>query len=95
MFLFQKLINQKISSKLLFYILAFSTIITLLTTAINIYTDYSIEIDLIDKRVENIQSSHLVSLSQSLWYMDADYAKAQLNGLLHLPDISTFGVGSA
>lgn len=86
--------KKSVSLKLLLYILAFSTLITLLTTAVNIYSDYSTEMDLIAKRIENIRKSNLQSLSQSLWYMDSAYAKTQLNGLLQLPDIQYLEITS-
>ncbi|MCG8636734.1 MAG: PAS domain S-box protein [Desulfobacterales bacterium] len=94
MFFFQTRANKRISVKLLLYILAFSTFITLLTTTLNLYVDYSIEMGMIEKRIRNIQRSNLKSLSQSLWYMDLKYAQTQLNGMLELPDIQYLEITS-
>jgi PAS domain S-box-containing protein len=94
MFIFQNNKKKGITLQLLLYILAFSTFITLITTAVNLYVDYSIDIKQIQKRIQNIQKSNLASLSQSLWYMDAKYAETQLNGILQLPDIQYLKITS-
>ena len=56
--------------------------------------DYSMDMKLIEKRIQNIQKSNLQSLSQSLWYMDKKYAETQLNGILQLPDIQYLKITS-
>ena len=94
MFSFHDTTKKSISLKLLLYILAFSAFVTLFTTAIHVYLDFSIELDLIEKRISNIQKSNLKSLSQSLWYLDTNYAKTQLNGLLQLPAIQYLRITS-
>lgn len=91
---FPKNARKKITVKLLLSVLAFSTFITVITTAINLYVDYSVDMGLIEKRIQNIRKSTLQSLSQSLWYMDRPYAETQLNGLLQLPDIQYLKITS-
>lgn len=95
MLFYPKHIKKKITLKLLFYIFVFSTFITLITTLIHLYVDYSIDMGRIEKRIQHIERSNLKSLSQSLWYMDTTYAQTQLNGLLQLPDIQYLEITSA
>lgn len=48
----------------------------------------------IEERIDNIQKGNLQGLSQSLWYMDTQYAKTQLEGILQYPDIQYLEVTS-
>lgn len=79
--------NRSISTKLLIYILIFSSVITLLTTAINVYLDYLNEMNIIQNRIDDIEDSYLQSLSYSLWYVDDDSVNKQLEGILRLPNV--------
>lgn len=87
MFFFQHNQSNKISLKLFIYILAFSSIVTLFTSAINLYAEYAKEMKIIAGRIQDIQKSYLENLSHSLWYLDTKSTEAQLNGIMRLPDI--------
>ncbi|MBF0288775.1 MAG: PAS domain S-box protein [SAR324 cluster bacterium] len=79
--------KNSITWKLIFSIFVFSSLATLLATALHLYSDYSAELNVIEKRLLQIEDSHLQKISHSLQVSDADWLKAQLNEILQLPDI--------
>lgn len=84
---YEKLVSRKISIKLLFFTLIFSTIITFGITAMQLYTDYRNGKNSIQKQLILIESSYVASLSQSIWVYDTEQIELQLEGVLHLADI--------
>ncbi len=79
--------GSPLSFRLLAYILLFSSLFTLLTSAIQIYVDYRKEVSQIDERMAVIQTSYASSLSRSLWALDQNLLQVQMEGILSLPDI--------
>ena len=80
-------LKSKISRALVIYVLLFSSAITLVLTAIQLYNDYRYDLSLIDSRLDQIQISNLDSLAQNLWTLNDDAIRLQLEGLLKLPDV--------
>lgn len=76
-----------IGRRLLVRILLFSSLITLLLTAVQLYLDYGRDVDLIAARVEQVRSSYHDSLARSLWNVDSDQVRIQLEGIASLPDV--------
>ncbi|MCH8497232.1 MAG: EAL domain-containing protein [Marinobacter sp.] len=79
--------GSPLSFRLLAYILLFSSIFTLLTTGIQVYSDFRKDVYLIEERMGVIQTSYANSLSRSLWSLDQNLLKVQMEGILQLPDI--------
>lgn len=79
--------RRGIAQRLLVLILFFSSVITLIATAVQLYIDYSQEISVIEHRLDDIESSYMGSLSASLWNMDIDQLTLQMLGMKGLPDI--------
>ncbi|MCP4720512.1 MAG: hypothetical protein GY860_13740 [Desulfobacteraceae bacterium] len=79
--------RTRIGYKLVIALGLFSSLITLVTTALQIYNDYRVDI----KRVNNyevlIRESYLKSITASAWLYDDKQIKIQLNGMLNLPDM--------
>lgn len=73
--------------RLLGWILLFSSVITLLATALQLYLDYQRDISAIDQRLTEIERSAADSIAGSLWNLDAAQLNLQLNGLMRLPDM--------
>ncbi len=65
----------------------FSSFITLITTAIQLYLDYEQGIAEIEDEFEQIVASNLDSLINNVWVSDRGQVQTQLNGMLSLPDI--------
>lgn len=79
--------KSKISRALVVYVLLFSSVVTLVLTAFQLYKDYRYDLSLIDNRLAQIEISNLESLSQNMWTLNNGAIQLQLEGLLKLPDI--------
>jgi PAS domain S-box-containing protein len=88
-------VRHGIGLRLLALILLFSTSLTLLMTAIQLYADYRLDTAAIANRLGEIERSNLQSLARSLWNLDAGQIALQLEGLLRLPDMQAMEVREA
>lgn len=79
--------NRRIAQRLLLYILVFSSFVTLVSTSVQLFSDYQRDVDLIETRLEQIESGYLASISASLWNLDNKQLELLMDGILHLPDI--------
>ncbi|MGE5515646.1 MAG: sensor histidine kinase [Bacteroidota bacterium] len=80
-------LRRSIGFRLLIYILLFSSAVTLVSTAVQLMLDYRRDIAAIQTRLDEVQSSSLDSVAGSLWHMDADQLRLQLEGMMRLPDM--------
>ena len=80
--------NNTIAKKLILFIILFSSIITILATAFQIYIEYKGEIKLIDKSFSQIKTGYLNSISQAVWVVDETQIALLLNGITRLPNMA-------
>jgi len=80
-------LKSRLARKQLFYILVFSSIITLIGTLIQLLLEYRSENEYMETQLSQIESSHLGSLTNSLWALDDRQIMIQLNNILSLRDI--------
>src|SRR5208282_4894982 len=73
--------------RLLVRVLFFSSAITLLLTAAQLYFDYRRDVRAIDQRMSEIDSGYRQSLGEGLWRLDARQLQLQIEGILRLPDM--------
>ncbi len=83
----QSFLKSRLARKQLFYILVFSSIITLIGTLAQLFFEYRSEREYMETQLSQIQSSHLASLTNSLWALDDRQISIQLNNILSLRDI--------
>ncbi len=76
-----------LGQKLFVYILLFSSLVTLIGTSVQLYADYSKDRDLLYERMNQIETSYLEALTDTMWISNIKLLKSQLNGILQLPDI--------
>src|SRR5947209_17569664 len=76
-----------VGPRLLAAVLLFSSIVTLTLTALQLYLDYDREVGVIATRLDEVGRSTTGSLGESLWNLDQNQLKLQLEGLLRLPGI--------
>ena len=81
-----------IAPRLLAMIILFSGLVTLISTAVQLYFDYYRDLGAIQGRFDQIQRSYLGSLAGSLWDVDAPQIRVQLEGMLRLPDMQALEV---
>ena len=76
-----------VGPRLLAAVLLFSSIVTLVLTGLQLYLDYDREVGVIETRLDEIGRSTAGSLGESLWNLDQNQLKLQLDGILRLPGI--------
>jgi len=86
--------KSRIGYRLVVLIVLFSSFITLIATAIQIYSDYRSDLEKIDNYLSLIEESYLQSLGNSVWTYDEKQIRLQLNGLARLPDMEYLRIES-
>ncbi len=82
-----KKLNSRIAHKLALWVIIFSTLFSLITTAVQLYLDYRQDLKSIENYFDSISFMQLNSISQSVWIMDDQQIQAQLNGITKGRDI--------
>ena len=68
-------------------VVLFSSAVTLVLTAIQLYLDYNRDVEVIEDRLIEIEQVHQRSLGNSLWIADYGSLATQLRGIVKLPDM--------
>ena len=79
--------KNNIARKLIIYTILFSSVITLVITALQLYTELQYDIKGINQSLQQIKTSYQKSLTQSVWVADKNQLQVILNGITELPDI--------
>jgi signal transduction histidine kinase len=79
--------NNRLGRRILLYILLCSSFFSLCATMIQLTADYRQDVNDLERRFENIQSSYLESIATSLWDFNDNLVTVQLQGIVNLPDI--------
>ncbi len=79
--------RSSLSKRMLFYILLCSTSFALVITFIQLAWDYQEDVTLVEKNLKQIEASYLFPIAASLWALDKDQVKHQIEGIMKLPDI--------
>ena len=81
-----------IGRRLLIGILLFSTLLTLVLSALQLYLEYRRDLQALDTRIEQISGSYHDALARSLWSLDEAQLRVQMEGIMRLPDIQAIAV---
>lgn len=84
--------RSRIGRRLILYVLLFSSVITFMGTGLQLYLDYDHDVQVIHASLEQIKSSYLGSITNSLWVTDDELLRIQLEGILRLPDMQLIEV---
>ena len=84
--------RRRAAARLAFLILAFSSVIALLGTSLQLYLDYSTDQQLLEAQLAEITEVELPSLATSLWVSDQEQIALQLSGILHLPHVERVAI---
>ncbi|MEH6651720.1 MAG: ATP-binding protein [Motiliproteus sp.] len=79
--------ENPLAVRLLAYILLFSSVITLLSTALQVYLDYRNDLSVIDDRILQMETTSLDNLTSDVWLINGKQIQDQLNDLYQLPDM--------
>ncbi|MDM8539757.1 adenylate/guanylate cyclase domain-containing protein [Desulfococcaceae bacterium HSG9] len=80
-------LKNKLTFRLVLSIFLCSIVITIIITAIQLYSDYRREMKSIEQIKEQIGTSYVPALINQLWVGDFDIIKVQLKGILRFPYI--------
>jgi PAS domain S-box-containing protein len=81
-------LRNGIALRLLVLILLFSSAVTLVLTAVQLYFDYRFDVSAIEQRLSEIEKGYISSLSEGLWQLDRKQLELQLNGIASLPEVT-------
>ncbi|VAW59710.1 diguanylate cyclase/phosphodiesterase (GGDEF & EAL domains) with PAS/PAC sensor(s) [hydrothermal vent metagenome] len=79
--------KSNIARKLIIYTILFSSVITLIITVIQLYTEFQYDVKGIYQRFEQIENSYEESLTLAAWVSDREQLQIILDGITELPDI--------
>lgn len=79
--------NNGVARRLIVALVLFSSAITTIVTATELYLDYRSDLRLIDERFQSIRKALLPSLTASVWVGEHSHIEIHLEGLLNIPDI--------
>ncbi len=81
------LFRSQIARRLIIAFVVFSSLITVVTTTIQLFGDYRHGLLSIESDFELIEASYLESLADSLWTFNSKQVELQLAGVINLPNI--------
>lgn len=80
--------GSRIGRRLMTYVLVFSTLLTLMISAVQLKFNYDKELDELERRFVQIEKSYLKSLETAVWRLDHEQLDTLLKGILTLRDIA-------
>ncbi|MGY3924886.1 PAS domain S-box protein [Aeromonas jandaei] len=76
-----------LSYRLLSYILVCSTVLAMVITALQLAWDYRKDVAVIEDSIGQIEASFLQPIAASLWNLDEEQVKVQIEGIMNLPNM--------
>jgi len=76
-----------LARRIVFYVILVSTCVTLLTSAIQIYSEYKRDINGVNLRLEQLKTTQLSDIASRLWVMDTLELERTIQNLLELRSI--------
>ncbi len=83
----QWLRHRRLSLRVLLTILLLSSALTLVITAVQLYSEYQRDLDVLSGQFQQAEDSFSSSLAGSLWALDETQLRLQLHGILQLPHV--------
>ncbi len=83
----QLIINQRLSKQLLVYILLCSGALAVIISLVQLSWDFKQDVEKIEESIGQIESSFLQPMAASLWNLDEELIKIQIEGIMKLSDM--------
>ena len=83
----QEFQTQSIARRMVLLVFAFSSVVTLILTAVQTYQDYNSGMDEIKQQLVYVQNIYAQTLAESVWQLDDKNIVLLLNGIVNLEDI--------
>lgn len=81
--------SHPLAARIFLTLLLFSTLLAILLTSIQVYSDYRKEAANLTRQTDYIASSHLDGIRKSLWDLNHEQIKLQLKGILNFSNVET------
>lgn len=81
------IINQRLSKQLLVYILLCSGALAVIISLVQLSWDFKQDVEKIEDSIGQIESSFLQPMAASLWNLDEELIKIQIEGIMKLSDM--------
>lgn len=81
-----------IAQKFILWLFIFTSLLTIIITAVQLYIGYKSGIDSIFKSIRQVEKSYLDGIKKSLWISDTELLQTQIDGMMKLPDMQYVGV---
>ena len=79
--------ENPIATRLLGLIILSSSLITLITILLQLYSSFHDDISSLEKRLDQVRISTLASITKSLWGFDQEQLNIQINSVLDVQDV--------
>ena len=83
----ERFTSNKISNKLIVYIILFSSLITLILTLVQLYFEYRDDVVILNDNITNIKTGYKRGITNSIWLDDKQQLVAIIKGINALPNI--------
>jgi len=80
-------INDKLTRRLLLYILLCSVFVSVCSTLVQLYSFFQDDLTILEQRFDSIEKSYIPSIANSLWDFNKPLVAQQIQGIVDLPDI--------
>jgi len=77
---------NRIAWKLIKALILFSSLVTLVTTGVQLWSEYGRDIDSIQSRFVQVERSYLDSVAENVWESDIGRLNLLVNGIIEFPD---------
>lgn len=82
--------KKTLATKLIIYILLFSSFLTLILTSIQIFADYKTEVNETKSQFNLIQNGFLNGLTNAVWFFDEKQIENHLDGIMKIADVAEY-----
>jgi PAS domain S-box-containing protein len=82
------LLHNRIGTRLVLAIVMFSSVVTLVLTALDLYLEYRGSRQTLERRLDEIERSYAGGLGEGLWNLETRQLQLQAEGIAKLPDIT-------
>ncbi|HEX4598018.1 MAG TPA: response regulator, partial [Burkholderiaceae bacterium] len=80
--------DNRIGARLMVAILLFSSVVTLVLTAVDLFFEYRGSLTTLERRLDEIERSYAGGLGEGLWNLEIRQLRLQAQGIAKLPDIT-------
>lgn len=83
----KRLNDHRLAYRILVLFLLISALLVVISTSLRVFSDYKAEQNNIITRLKLIESSQIDGITKSLWNLDKEQVRLQLQGIMNFPDI--------